>query len=73
MFILIGTGLDDVELKKAISEVFRVRGTHEVPDGLEPPPRSWESRFAARVRECGLDLSLDEAYGRVKNFLRDIL
>jgi hypothetical protein len=52
----------------AATHVFDFRKTHALPADLQPPPSSWEFRFAGRAKECGVELSLQQAYIVVREF-----
>lgn len=52
----------------AATYVFAYRKTHALPKDLEPPPLSWETRFAIRAKECGVEMSLQQAYNAVRQF-----
>jgi Nucleotidyl transferase AbiEii toxin, Type IV TA system len=57
----------------AARHVFEFRKTHELPDDLDPPPASWEVRFAGRAKECGVEMSMAQAFGVVREFWAEAL
>ena len=52
-------------LKAAMHVIFKVRGTHSIPEKIEAPPKSWEIPYDALARECLLTLSLGDAFREV--------
>ncbi len=69
MVLLIQSGrLDAGRVVKALNATFARRATHEVPETLRPPPEEWRSPFAAMADECGLVLSVEEAFQIVMEF-----
>lgn len=70
LLILIEDGLSpDDHLLTAVHEVFEVRATHEVPDGIPAPPASWEAQYEAFVKELDLDAAdVDVAHHRLDEF-----
>lgn len=59
--------------KKALQAVFRVRGTHFLPEKLPEPPKEWEKLFQKMTQECGIQHGLQEAYIIVNGFFQKIL
>lgn len=45
--------------------VFKVRRSHPMPSELPQPPMDWHVPFANLAAECGLSLTLDEAFAEV--------
>ncbi len=55
MVLLIEAGaMDGERLRPDVPDTFRRRGTHEVPERLEPPPAFWETVFNKLAEECGI-------------------
>ena len=75
--ILLLAGLSKIqfeELVSAIHATFEFEGTHPVPKGLPYPPVNWGQPFRRFTHEVGLEnISLDEAYKRLKVFIDPIL
>jgi hypothetical protein len=61
-------GISAADALAAAAHVFDFRKTHALPADLEPPPSSWEVRFAGRAKECGVEVSLQQAYKVVREF-----
>jgi hypothetical protein len=69
LLLLIQLGaLDDQRTAEALRATFTKRGTHEVPQILDPPPESWSASFRRLAAECGIELSVDEAFVVVSRF-----
>jgi hypothetical protein len=64
--------LDKTRVKRALGATFAKRGTHDVPENLEPPPEEWRPVFASLAEECGLEVSLSEGFEMVRSFLAKI-
>ena len=46
--------LDPAAVVSAVHETFARRGTHPVPDTLDPPPSSWTDEFPPMAEQAGL-------------------
>lgn len=46
--------LDPAAVVSAVNETFARRGTHPVPDTLDPPPPSWTDEFPPMAEQAGL-------------------
>lgn len=46
--------LDPAAIVSAVHETFTRRGTHPVPDTLDPPPSSWTDEFPPMAEQAGL-------------------
>lgn len=68
MVLLIRSGLDAISLARMITDVFAHRGTHELPPSLEAPPGIWGEPYLKLARECGIELSMNDAYVFVREF-----
>jgi hypothetical protein len=51
-----------------IADTFRRRGTHSVPEMLEPPPEFWRTVFGKLAEECGIDGDMDMQFARLREF-----
>lgn len=47
---------------EAAEKTFATRKTHPVPQILEPPPPTWNSRFVTMAKECNLSTDIDDAF-----------
>ena len=54
-------------LKEALKLIFKIRGTHQLPKQIEPPPESWNEPYKELASECALTLSLNDAYAEILN------
>jgi hypothetical protein len=45
-----------------IQKVFKARKTHSLPKFLEPPPLEWTSLYNALAIECGIKLTMTQAF-----------
>lgn len=52
-------------LKQAVDKVFKVRGTHILPQHMLAPPLQWEGPYKELASECLLSLSLEEAFAEI--------
>ncbi|MCB1119259.1 MAG: nucleotidyl transferase AbiEii/AbiGii toxin family protein [Chlamydiia bacterium] len=64
---------DLASCKQVLQTVFRVRGTHPLPEKLLPPPDHWENIFQKMAKECGINPEITHAFARVNNFFQDVL
>ena len=55
-------GLDPARLRQAIQATFARRHTHSPPSRWSEPPTTWAGPFSALARQCGLALTLAEAF-----------
>jgi predicted nucleotidyltransferase component of viral defense system len=60
-------------LARTLRGVFSVRGTHEVPATLPPPPTSWRAAYASLARDLPIPQTSDEAYRFVGGALASAL
>ena len=58
--------------KDALAGTFGRRGTHPIPDALQPPSKDWGKPFSLLAAECQLDTDLDLAFKRVDTFYRSL-
>lgn len=71
MFLLIEAGeIDQGFMKQAIKEVFKYRGTHEVPNYLIEYPEGWIPKYERLRQECGIKENLDQCFFNIANFLK---
>lgn len=62
------------ELMAAIKATFDHASTHEIPSEINPPPREWLRSYNSMAESLGLgEVSFDEAYIHLQNFLNPIL
>jgi hypothetical protein len=59
-------------VREAILGTFNRRSTHDVPSSLQGPPAVWEKPFFALAAECGLQISINEAFRIVDIFYRSL-
>lgn len=60
-------------LKKAIKETFDIRGTHFMPDKLEPSPESWRDAYESKSKECNASVTeINEAFKYLSAFWIEI-
>jgi Nucleotidyl transferase AbiEii toxin, Type IV TA system len=70
MILLIGMeAMDKKVLRKAIQATFKLRGTHPVPAIVPEPPESWKGPFEVLMKECHLELALDDARTSISSYL----
>lgn len=69
MVILIKAGLDKDTTKRAIDTVFKVRGTHRLPQKLTRPPKTWNGPFTAMANTCKLNVDLNGAFNIINEFV----
>jgi len=55
MSALIEQGLDKIATSKRVSEVFRCRNTHKLPEELPEPPSSLGKLFETMAVEIGFE------------------
>jgi hypothetical protein len=73
LLLLDRPGFDLNACYEALHTVFRVRGTHHLPDNLLPPPDQWEVHFQKMAFECGLDPNMIDAYIKVDSFFQKVV
>lgn len=66
------SGLDKKKLQKALEKTFGHRKSHSLPTELQPPPASWEGPFKEMAAECGLKLTISEAFEKVKKYFETL-
>jgi hypothetical protein len=73
LVLLVGSNqLSPEQTKEAIGSTFNRRKTHPVPLILQGPPPTWGKPFIALASECGLHISIDEAFRIVDIFFRSL-
>ena len=65
--------MDQERLKRDIVDTFHRRGTHPVPNGLEPPPEFWGPVFTKLALECRIDGEIHAQFERVSRYCSGIL
>lgn len=70
--LLLQDGVDQEKTKTALLGVFAIRKTHLVPAQLPAPPASWQTIFVDLVRDTGIQMTLDEAFGTVTTFYESL-
>lgn len=66
-------GMDHARLARDLIDTFAHRGTHPLPQALEPPPDFWRSPFAALAIECGIEPDIELQFGRVRAYCASLL
>jgi len=56
-------------LQKASRATFELRRTHPIPNTVPEPPESWAIPFSVLANECGLAITLKEAWHMVAAYL----
>lgn len=67
-FLLERRQLTPKRTREALRSTFERRETHSLPDGVPTPPADWKTPFAALADECGLTLTVDDAWRCVDAF-----
>jgi predicted nucleotidyltransferase component of viral defense system len=70
LMLLVKDGLDSAKVAKALKGVFAIRGTHELPEILSPPPASWAKVYGELIRDTEIGYGLDESFETVSAFFR---
>ncbi len=73
LMLLVKDGLDSKKAAKALNGVFAIRGTHESPETLLPPPESWTKVYAELIRDTDISYSLKESFETVAEFFTKVL
>jgi len=69
MTLLIDTGtLEPENAAAAVMATFKHRGTHSIPEVFPDPPDSWVKPYAAMAATCHIDLDIDAAVARVRDY-----
>ncbi len=69
MLALIQTDkMDLVKLKVALIETFKRRNTHALSSALPEIPDNWGAPFKKMVKECKMDIEINEAIIKIKSF-----
>jgi len=58
--------------REALQIVFKVRRTHSLPSVLLNPPREWSGSFQKMGAECGVELSMKDAFKKVEAFFQKV-
>ncbi|HEY5475563.1 MAG TPA: nucleotidyl transferase AbiEii/AbiGii toxin family protein [Tepidiformaceae bacterium] len=64
---------DAVALALALQRVFEVRGTHDLPSELPPPPADWRTPYRQLAAEVGIETDLAAGHAAVAAMLDPIL
>lgn len=73
VLLIDAAGMNAEGLKRNITETFRRRMTHKVPESLDPPPDFWESVFMKLAAECGIDGNIEAQFEKVRRYCKLIL
>jgi hypothetical protein len=66
--------INNQELMAAIKATFDHASTHAIPSEINPPPKEWLRPYNSMAESLGLgEVSFDEAYIHLQNFLNPIL
>jgi predicted nucleotidyltransferase component of viral defense system len=57
-------------LQEALRLVFKIRGTHPLPENIQAPPESWKVPYDALAKECALTLESGKCISRGGEALR---
>ena len=68
--LLIDDSLEYNKVKTALTGVFAIRQTHQLPHQLPIPPADWQGKFEELVQDTGIKLTLDEAFYTVNTFIK---
>jgi len=69
LVLLVSSGdLDKSRAQEALRLTFGQRGTHTVPDALEPPPQDWRIRFIQMAVECQIAPDMEAAFETVQSY-----
>ena len=72
LLLLEGKDTNFAAYSEALETIFKVRKTHKLPVRLPNPPMQWESLFQKMAEECGITLSLNEAYEKAHHFFQKL-
>ena len=64
--------INSSSLINIIQKVFKARKTHSLPKFLEPPPLEWTSLYNALAIECGIKLTMTQAFDEIDDFYKII-
>lgn len=74
LVLLIEAGTMERErLARDVTDTFRRRGTHVLPDRLEPPPAFWEPVFEKLAKECGIGGEIAGRFAQVERYCAESL
>ncbi len=74
MVLLLETGdLEPEGVVVAVVATFKHRDTHPIPEKLTDPPASWKKPYAAMAAACHIDVNIDAAIDRIRDYYRQIL
>jgi hypothetical protein len=59
---------DPYDFPPILDRIFHARKTHDLPDYLDPPPQEWKIPFSSMAKECGLSLTMEESFTKVRDF-----
>jgi len=69
LVLLVGTGALELEdVATAVTATFKHRGTHPIPEVFPDPPASWRRPYAALAASCHIDVDIDTAVARVRDY-----
>jgi hypothetical protein len=73
MALLLQNGVDLEELRAVLEVIFRMRGTHEIPATLPPPPEAWRVPYARLASGLPVPPDLEAGYEFVAGMLMPVL
>jgi hypothetical protein len=74
MILLLETeNMEPEGVAAAVVATFKHRDTHPIPEKLTGPPASWNKPYAAMAAACHIDVSIDAAIDRIRDYYRQIL
>ena len=65
--------IDAIHFKGTVLRVFEARSTHVLSKSLDAPPHNWNPLFESLASECGLTLTMSQAYHELKEFFQQLL
>jgi hypothetical protein len=69
LLLLVRTDMHIPSVKEAIHAIFVCRKTHDIPSDFPHPPDSWTDLFAVLADECGISITLTDAFSEIESFI----
>ncbi|WP_207799380.1 nucleotidyl transferase AbiEii/AbiGii toxin family protein [Candidatus Cryosericum septentrionale] len=74
MILLLETGkLEPEGAAAAVLATFSHRNSHPLPERLPDPPASWKKPYAALAASCHIDVDIDAAVERIRDYYRRVV
>lgn len=64
--------MDKEKVRKSLEKTFHHRHSHALPLHLPTPPVAWERPFHEMAAECGLKMTIVEAFEKLDRYFEEL-